>query len=290
MEEDIYLVVGATGGCGYHITKELISRGKRVSIVIRDHNKAQKLFKDIWDKFEGVYVIDFTKEHWNKDIIHAIEDSKGVISYVISNLAATSDTDVKEMYMYNYEINRRLIYAFKKIPLKNFVFISSFLTDNPSHHIAKRINKYRFNSLGYKNLVEVYLKLSGLRYTIIRPGKLEEFEDSQPSYFEVKQDDKVPGFITRATVGKAVADFLETNTNNVQFEILTNKDKLKEPYINPFPEYNFKTYDLKHTLIHNHKGVQIFEKYNTFCLSTMFIGFFLKFTVHVFRRYKINRI
>ena len=289
MEEDIYLVVGATGGCGYHITKELVDRGKRVRIIIRDYEKALMIFKDIWNKIEKVYVNDLSKEYWNKEVLFVINDCDGMIGYVISNLAATSDSDVGDMFMYNYEINRRLISIFKEIPLKNFVFISSFFTDNPSNHIAKRINKYRFNSLGFKNLVEIYLKLSGLKYTIIRPGKLEGFEESQPSYFEVKQDDKVPGFITRASVGKAVADFLETKIDNVQFEILTSKDKLEMPYINPFTDYKFKFHNFEETLIHNHLGVLYFNKYSSFCLSTLCIGIFLKFIVFGYRRHKIKK-
>ena len=292
ISDDLYLVVGATSGCGYHIVRELLSRNKKVRIIVRDYDKAIKLFADVWEKIESAYVVDFTKEHWEKDILYACTDkSNEKIDYVISLLAATNKNDV-DIYLYNFEINRRLISFFQKYSqLKNFVFISSFYSENPKDRLAIKLNKLRPNCLGCKNLVEVYLRLSGLKYTIIKPGKLEGFKDSKASFFEIKQGDRNSGFVERATVGKSVADLLELNKNEITFEILTNqKESLNKPYVNIFNEFEFENEKKENFIIHNHRGIVLFDKNIKFCLYTLFTGIILKYFAYRIHRFKIRKL
>jgi nucleoside-diphosphate-sugar epimerase len=291
MDEPLIVVVGATGGCGNHITRQLILGGKRVRILVRDYQKAVNKFHDIWDKLEGVYVVDFAKEHWYKDAAHAICETDAKVSHVVSCMAATSPEDISDMFMYNFEINRRLISFLTIEPSVHFILISSFFVSNPAHRISRMLNKFRPNCLGYKNLAEAYLKITLPFYTIIRPGKLEGFdEDVTPGYFEVKQGDSIPGFIKRASVGKAVLDYINSGKSNRTFEVLTSKEKISSPYINYFQLPNKITKDKKEDIIlYNHSGVVEFYKWKNVCYSFIFLGIFMKFIVYRRNRFKSTK-
>lgn len=68
-----YLVLGATGGIGYSFTNELIARGIKTSIFVRDANKAKSLFGN--NSLIEIIVGDVTnrkelkKASYNKDFI-----------------------------------------------------------------------------------------------------------------------------------------------------------------------------------------------------------------------------
>jgi len=254
--KEIILIAGATGESGVKITHELLKANKKVRLLVRNMDKAKSTFFDIWEKLEGVYECDLSLDNHNEALKEAFEETKNrKVTKVISCLAATTKEDEKIMHIANYKININLINFCMKQNIQKFVFISSAQITKPYSFISLFINQVRPDALGLKNLVEIYLRKSGINYIIIRPGKLED----KPYLHEINtgQGDNIMGFITRTTLARLVSDSMNADINNCTFEASGEFGKLKNKYTNPFIDNystKFKQDIPNDNIVYNHLG------------------------------------
>jgi len=108
---------------------------------------------------------------------------------------------------------KRLTDAAKNAGIGKFVMLSSMGADNPSQGGDLR------NYLEAKQNADIYLKCSGLDYSIVRPGALTD----EGGTGKIQLNEKLckQGSISRTDVAKTLVEVLQDNVKNNQiFEIL----------------------------------------------------------------------
>jgi nucleoside-diphosphate-sugar epimerase len=108
-DTDVYLVAGATGRTGVHITKELLAKGKKVRILIRNIDRAWGYFKEKMSEFESVVICDILSNDYAKSLEEAFAPKNGnQVKYVISTLSYRFEKTIS-CEDGNYTTNKRLI-------------------------------------------------------------------------------------------------------------------------------------------------------------------------------------
>lgn len=163
------LITGATGFIGSHLTKELCKKGYHCRCLVRNINKAKKIFKDYKD-------IEFVVGNMtDKDVL--IDYNKPVDCVINSAaLLAKWNSTEEELKSINSEAPTNLIKNLSKNGIKHFIQISSGGVTGPvwgeladENYKCKPASLYEKSKyLGELN-VEDYCKEYDIPYTIIRP-------------------------------------------------------------------------------------------------------------------------
>ena len=234
-ESEIYLVAGATGRTGIHITRALVEKGKLVRILIRNIDNVIKFFSDIKDKFESIIVCDILSNDYLDNLRYAFASKNGkVVQYVISTLSYRFEK-THTCLEGNLTTNERLInFAKDNHNIKKFVLLSSTHVRRPYSLITLRINIMKNNMQWTKYLAEQCLRESGMKYLIIRPvGLILDFPKEMPSSdYTISQGDTIEGKISRSTVGKLVVDTMldENIPDDTTFECISYYEQFTKPY------------------------------------------------------------
>ncbi|MCU9534058.1 SDR family oxidoreductase [Streptococcus sp. CSL10205-OR2] len=148
MTNEKVLLAGATGYLGRFVMQELIKRGYRTKIIVRNKNNVNLVAP-------------------NLEIVEAqvtsSEDLKGIcedIDIVISTVGITRQKDGLTYMDVDYQANANLINDAKKSGVKKFIYVSVFKGEQLRH----------LKICEAKEKLGDYLKASGLDYAIIRPN------------------------------------------------------------------------------------------------------------------------
>lgn len=198
-------VAGATGNTGARVVKELQSRGFSVIAGARNTEKATKLFPS------GAKIVPFDVEKLSSDeMAAALKGSKFLICatgfvpgnpFGMSQAAQAVDRDG----------TIKLVDAAKKAGIQRFVLVSSILTNgraigqenNPGFIITNAFG----GILDEKLVAEKYLKESGLDYTILRPGGLQDKPVGGAAVI-AKEDTLLSGEVSRDVVAQVAVEAL----------------------------------------------------------------------------------
>jgi uncharacterized protein YbjT (DUF2867 family) len=204
-EKQNILIAGANGTTGKIIVQLLKdSDTYRPIAMVRKQEQKYRF------EHEGVTAVIADLE---KDLNHAVKNADKVI------FAAGSKG--KNVTGVDQEGAKRLIDAAKDAGARKFVMLSSMGADNPS--VSKELEDY----LKAKQYADEYLKASGLRYTIVRPGSLTDEEGTG----KIQLMEKLESFgkITRADVAKTLVEVLEDDVmQNQVFEILAGETLIEK--------------------------------------------------------------
>jgi uncharacterized protein YbjT (DUF2867 family) len=157
-------VAGATGETGRRIVQELVDRNIPVRAMVRDIAKARTILPAQTELVIGD-VLDLTS------IINAIGDS----TVVLCATGAKPSLNPAGPYQVDFEGTKNLVNAAKSQNIQQFVFVSSLCVSKFFHPL----NLF-WLILWWKQQAENYLKDSGLKYTIVRPGGLKNEDNSNP--------------------------------------------------------------------------------------------------------------
>lgn len=148
MAKDKVLLAGATGYLGKHITQELLSRGLKTKIVVRNTGKV---------------AFNNANLEVRKAVVTHSETLKGLfddVRTVISTVGITRQKDGLTYMDVDYQANVNLIDEAKNSGVQKFIYIS-VLNGEHLRHLKICEAKERLGD---------YLKSSGLEYCIIRPN------------------------------------------------------------------------------------------------------------------------
>jgi uncharacterized protein YbjT (DUF2867 family) len=199
------LVAGANGTTG-RIIIDLLRRSGVYQPIAMVRKQDQK---DHFEK-QGVSTVLANLE---EDLSHAVKNVDKVI------FAAGSKG--KNVIGVDQEGAKRLSNAAKEAGLKKFVMLSSMGADNPS--VSDELEDY----LRAKQNADDYLRLSGLNYSIVRPGHLTD--DDGTGKIQLNEKLKIQGSISRADVAKTLVEALEEDVKQNQvFEILSGEVPIEE--------------------------------------------------------------
>ena len=192
------LVAGANGTTG-RIIIDLLRKSEVYQPIAMVRKQDQK---DHFEKEDISTVLADLEE----DLSHAVKKADKVI------FAAGSKG--KNIIGVDQEGAKRLIDAAKEAGLEKFVMLSSMGADKPAE--SDDLEDY----LRAKQNADNHLRLSGLNYSIVRPGLLTD--DDGTDKIQLKEKLQIKGSISRADVAKTLVEVLEEDVRQNQiFEILS---------------------------------------------------------------------
>ncbi|WP_013324345.1 SDR family oxidoreductase [Gloeothece verrucosa] len=201
-------VAGSTGQTGQRIVKELLSRNIPVRALVRDLEPAKKILPPETELVVG-------------DVLNS-EGLKGAIGNSTVLLCATGarpSFDPTGPYQVDYLGTKNLVDAAKAKGIEHFVLVTSLCVSQFFHPL----NLF-WLILYWKKQAEIYLTNSGLTYTIVRPGGLNN-EDNRDSLVMSSADTLFEGRIPREQVAQVCVESLfYPESRNKILEIVTNSE------------------------------------------------------------------
>ncbi|WGK65690.1 SDR family oxidoreductase [Croceiramulus getboli] len=200
------LIAGATGTTGTHIINILKNEADYTPIAMIRKPEQREQFEN---KGISTVMADLTKE-----VSHATKGIDKVIFAAGSKGQALEEVDKKGAM--------KLVDAAKKDRIKKFVMLSSLGADAPQE--AEELQEY----LQAKRDADEYLDISGLDYTIVRPGSLNNDSPTGKIRANEKLDNR-QGEIPRGDVARVLVRSLQDHIAKRQvFEILNGEQHIDE--------------------------------------------------------------
>lgn len=201
------LVAGAHGNIGKKIISLLTSSQYFTPIAMVRKNKYYEAYKSQNVK---VVLADLTK-----DVGLAFKDEN------IDKVIFAAGSGGKQVVEVDQEGAKNLIIEAKKANIKKFVMLSSLGADKPE--AAEQLKDY----LKAKQNADNFLKESGLTYTIVRPGTLNDNLGAGKIELSIKLENH--GEISRADVAQTLVRALHDDApKNTTFEIISGKTLIGE--------------------------------------------------------------
>ncbi|WP_432411056.1 SDR family oxidoreductase [Rasiella sp. SM2506] len=197
------LVAGATGTTGKKVINLLKDTDHYTPVAMVRNESQEKQFKD-----QGVETVwgDLTKDVSNT--------TKGIHKVIFA-----AGSGGKDVHNVDQEGAKRLIDASKKDRIEKFVMLSSMGADNPQGELKEYLQA--------KQNADQYLDISGLTFSIVRPGALNNNEGLGKIKLQHKLNEQ--GEIPRWDVARTLVKSLDTNVaKNQAFEILTGETNIEE--------------------------------------------------------------
>lgn len=209
----LVLVAGATGGTGQAVVEKALVEGYIVRVLVRDVEKAKRLFTDRVDYVEG-------------DVREARSLGSAVrgVRYVISAVGSSGARDPENSpELVDFAGVKALAEAAKQANVEQFVLTSSLGVTHPDHPLNQMFD----NVLQWKLRGEDALRATGLNYTIVRPGGLTNDAGGQRRIKVMQGDAKdADGRISRADLAAVLVNALgRREAYRTTFEIVDDTDK-----------------------------------------------------------------
>lgn len=205
MKKENVLVAGATGTTG-RIIVDILKASSNYNPVAMVRKKEQE------EEFEKKNVNTVLAD-LEEDLSHTTDDMQKVI------FAAGSGG--KNVIAVDQEGAKKLTDAAKNSGASKFVMLSSMGADKPS--ISDDLKDY----LEAKQNADEYLKASGIAFSIVRPGSLNNNNGSGKIKLEKKFEDF--GEISRADVARTLVAVLDDKVRkNEVFEILSGDTEIEK--------------------------------------------------------------
>lgn len=191
------LLFGATRNTGLHIAGQAVSRGETVTAMVRNGSDASAL------ESLGVRVIvgdAFEVE----DCLRAVELASP--RRVISLMGGKDVTGRRVCGEGNINVVRALE---NSDPVERFVLVTSMGCGEQYAALNDNVKKFLGEALLAKTEAEDYLRLSGLPWTIVRPGGLNNEPGSGNFCLLDAPDRNRQGYVSREDVAAAVLKVLD---------------------------------------------------------------------------------
>ncbi len=196
------LVIGASGGTGSQVIKGLQAIGIPVVAMTRNPESEESL------KGEGVTVLV-----GNPLAAASLQQALGGIKYVINTMGTRRPNDLEDIEAVEHHYMATLVQAATQAGVEHIVHCTSLGTDAPERF------PFLLNVLKGKQKGEEVLINSGLTYTIVRPGGLNNNPGGEGVMVKAKLQDS--GFIAREDVAQVMIQaLLQPEARNKIFEII----------------------------------------------------------------------
>ncbi|MGB6152043.1 MAG: SDR family oxidoreductase [Pricia sp.] len=160
----------------------------------------------------------------NQDVKSVMADLEDDLSEAVKNIDKiifAAGSGGKKVVEVDQEGAKRLIDAGKKVDIKKFIMLSSIGAGHPEK--ADRLKEY----LKAKHNADEYLKSSGLGYTIVRPGTLNN--DNGTGKIKLAKELESRGEIPREDVAQTLVLSVHGNTaHNTIFEMISGETPVEE--------------------------------------------------------------
>ncbi|HPF27779.1 MAG TPA: SDR family oxidoreductase [Steroidobacteraceae bacterium] len=207
----VVLVVGATGRSGPAMLAALKQEGyTNIRALVRDVEKAKAQLGD------GIELVQ-------ADVRDAASLDRAMVgvTYIISALGSNTFNDpTNSPEFVDYEGVRNLAQAAKKAGVAQFVQVSSLGVSRAKEHPLNRFGRV----MEWKAKGEEALRASGVPYTLVRAGGLQDTPGGEAGIQVTQGDTVVTGQITRADVAMVCVKALhDPASRDKTFEIIAGE-------------------------------------------------------------------
>ena len=204
------LVVGSHGKTGMQVVELLLENDHYVSAMVRNRDQINEM-----EKMGAKPVL--------ADLEQDIDFATEGVDAVIFAAGSGPHTGPDKTIAVDQEGAVKVIEACEKNAVGRFVMLSARNVDKPDEG-PEKIRHY----LKAKKVADDRLRKSTLNYTIIRPGRLTNEEETGSIFASVKLD-HTAGEISRADVARTLVEALENeNTYRKTIEILYGDTEISE--------------------------------------------------------------
>jgi uncharacterized protein YbjT (DUF2867 family) len=229
------LVTGATGRTGALVVQKL--QQQPAQFTVRGLARSQQKAKDLLGPTTDSYVGDITQPDTLPPALNGC-DALVILTSAIPQMVAPPEPGQRPEFVYpqggtpehvDYQGQRNQIDAAKAAGVKHVVLVGSMGGTNEQHPLNRMANG---NILIWKRKAEAYLIDSGLDYTIIRAGGLQDQPGGQRELLVGKDDallsnppDGIPTSIPRADVAEVVVQaLLVPAARNKAFDVISKPE------------------------------------------------------------------
>lgn len=187
------LIVGGSGGTGLIVARLLEKRGEAVTAFVRPSSDMAELLKLRVKLFRG-------------DVLDPLSVqgalASGSFRAVINTVGGRRGEPRPD-----YHGTRNLVDAARDAGVRRFVFVTAIGAGDSRSAVGPKVMQFLGPVLEEKTLGEDYLLASGLDYTILRPGGMNN--DPASGTAIRTEDHGVMGVISRADLAQLVVDCLD---------------------------------------------------------------------------------
>lgn len=202
------LIAGATGHTGKRVIEILNSTENFSPVAMVRKEEQKQIFEDM--EVESIIA----------DLEENLDHTMQGIDKVIFAAGSGSKTSPEKTTTVDKEGAIKLIDAAKKANVKKFILLSSMGADNPGQ------NKDMEHYLQAKHDADEHLRKSGLNYTIVRPGALND--DMGLAKVKIAEKLNERGEISRDDVAfLLVMSLADPLAKNMTFEALEGEESIK---------------------------------------------------------------
>jgi uncharacterized protein YbjT (DUF2867 family) len=230
------LVAGATGGTGFQTVKRLAHYGVRSRAMVRSVGKGLEFLRSATDSEKndarkmGVSPNTFELAKMAAELTvadvrrpetlaEAMRDVRAVIC--ATGIRANSGENTSKAVDFEGTVN--LVNAAKAAGVEHFVLVTTIAVNQPFNPVT-----IMFNLMGglmtNKNNAEKYLRASGLRHTIVRPGGLNDAPGGVRGLKIAREDALFIGYTSRADVAETcIQALVSPNAFNCVAEVVNDE-------------------------------------------------------------------
>lgn len=191
------LLFGATRNTGLHIARLATNRGEKIAAMVRAGSDVSGLKK------LGARILEGDAFDVN-DCIQAIDQASP--RRVVSLMGGRNGQGRRVCGEGNINVIRALE---NSGPVQRFVLVTSMGCGEQFDGLNGNVKKFLGEALLAKTEAEDYLRLSGLPWTIVRPGGLNNEPPTGSFYLSDRPDRSRQGYISREDVAAAVLSILD---------------------------------------------------------------------------------
>jgi len=203
------LIVGANGTTGKIIVDKINNAQNYEAVAMVRKKEQQAQFQD-----KGINTV-------LADLENDVSDAVKGMDKVIFAAGSGGKTSEEKTILVDQEGAKKIVDAAKKANVKKLVMLSSIKADEPES------NPELSNYLKAKEEADQYLRASGLKFTIVRPGTLTNDKGTGKINKAEKLDEV--GKITREDVAAVLVHVLDENiATDETFEMINGETKIEE--------------------------------------------------------------
>lgn len=229
------LVTGATGRTGSIVVQKLQQRPEQFAV--KGFARSEAKVRELFGRTEGGYLGDINNSDSLKSALGGC-DALVILTSAAPRMKAPPEPGQRPEFIYSeggtpeqvdYQGQVNQIDAAKAAGVKHIVLVGSMGGTDKQHPLNRMANG---NILIWKRKAEAYLIDSGIDYTIIRAGGLQDQPGGQRELIIGKDDtllanppDGIPTSIPRADVAEVVAQALKSSVvRNKAFDVISKPE------------------------------------------------------------------
>lgn len=184
-DDNLIYVAGATGKVGSRTVRELLKLGFRVRAGVRSAQRAESLVKSVQQMKLGEAALEETQPIQKLEIVECDLEKRDQIGQALGNASiivcciGASEKEVFDItgpYRIDYQATKNLVDAATVAKVNHFILLTSLGTNKVGFPAA--ILNLFWGVLIWKRKAEEALLVSGIPYSIVRPGGMERPTDA----------------------------------------------------------------------------------------------------------------